>query len=303
MFQQLRKTSIPDFRDQLHTTFRELERLGVAWKGTRFHTYAKAIEAADEQQYPRSVNLSRDKEQQRLFWEATSQSQQLINSSTIWRLQDETVIRDKLTKVMKGADFSPRGSADDLSRNTLLELTTATLLYRSNFDVKLSAQQEDVSATIADQPTFAVECKRPTKRASIDRNLKRLKKQLNGRCKRNGKQGLAVLGTDRLLGLTAYMPYVSNTNELLTIIDRRSEALATHIREKFRRISMKLAPTTRLAATVLVGTVFVGDEGVPVNLGRMTVFTTTKTDAQAGAVVDAVNRYLNSSPREIGGIS
>ena len=261
--QQLVKTSFPQLRDEVRDVLALAAEYGINWKNTRFDRYFRAIETAAEQEYPRLLTTEGNHDAQKLFWEAASQTQQLINSSTFWASQDQAVITRKLADIVKGRDLPPAGAEADHPRNTLVELTSAALLYRHYFDVQLSSDSEDVLATIDGTEPFAVECKRPATRGGLENNLKAARKELRRRCANGGKQGLAVIVADRVLQVTGAMPTVQTVDQLVTIVDRKLEHLARDITEMVQCHGLKLFPVTKLGAIVLVGTVFVGDLGMP----------------------------------------
>ncbi len=83
-------------RDELATTLQLLEELGVEWKRTRFRRYLDSLSWAASLTYPRELAFADELVEQQLFFEASSQAQQLALSATTWRLLDGGPLRDRL---------------------------------------------------------------------------------------------------------------------------------------------------------------------------------------------------------------
>jgi len=123
---------------------RVLERvtsLGVPWRGTRFEIYREELQvhASPTRDFIESVR--RDDRRKRLTFETGAQIVQLVMAETIWDQLDVQGLKAAL-KVIFDNGPAVDALADDLPRNTLLELVAAALLS-GRFAVAFTELLED----------------------------------------------------------------------------------------------------------------------------------------------------------------
>lgn len=282
----LGKTTFKDFFDKLTITFNSMTALGVKWETTRFALYKQRWEKAANRSYPRIIK-SKDFDEERLFFEAASQCQQLVRSSQIWADIDCAVLISKLEKVLKGRELPPLDNLDDEPRNTLLELMTAAMLKRCGFEVQLTGQQADVIATRPGIPLLAVECKRPSSVKAIQRNLRRLRDQLTKRCHTGELVGMPVIGIDRISELAGSFVSTQSTDMVEQIVVAKTKKIANDILDVAWRQKITFAPMAPLGAVILVGTVYVGQESMPYTIEQMTAFGMGK-DPQSESLINSI---------------
>jgi hypothetical protein len=289
-------SSFPDFLAACRETLDRLVQVGVGWKGTRFDMYKRTVEEMAELSYPRSVNLENkdEREKDRFFREAASQFSQLNVSTALWEKQDQAVLASKLKDVVSGTAMPAKGKDWDPSRNALAELATGSLLERRGFLVTLTSAKEDLIARSPSLGEFAVEVKRPASEESIENNLKRLRSQLKQRCKRPGCMGLAVVAIDRIVSLAGSMARSQTEFEFRSTLDRTMEEQTVKLRALVQRRDLRLFPTTPFVAALLVGTVFVDDLGMPVQIGMLSMRSTASLDAMDQERVDRMQRQLST---------
>jgi hypothetical protein len=192
----------------LRETLESAYTLGVRkHSASRFEQYARVLEECGQRG---RLLEGRTPERHRLIFEAASQAQQLRRAFQIWSKLDPSLAFRKVEEVLGGGVLPRNGTDHDPARNTLFEFMVASVLHGHGFAVHLTQSEEDVSAT---HPAFAsplaIECKRPSKPATVRDNLRELRKQLRERCADGTKQGVGVIGIDRLAGLSGKTPNVA----------------------------------------------------------------------------------------------
>jgi hypothetical protein len=259
---------------ELRGAFAEIEEMNLSWRGTRFEDYLVIIEANQPGAARPDPTTKDGIRALRLDFEATTQTNQLLQSRRAWPILDSTILRGKLSEVLKGNPFPPAEREQDHPRNTLFELVTASnLSHNLGLEVELT-NAADARALIPGEGWFAVECKRPAgTEAGFKRNLSTIRAQLRTR-RAEGDRGFAVLGIDRDLGLTRGFGVVSNEADLrhratttMTGYINRIKALARQNPQLY-----KLYPTAHVAALNLSCSVFLAEIGLVTAVSLFTVF-------------------------------
>lgn len=270
----IERTSLKQFAAAYERVLGDLETHGVRWRGTRFDAYKRRILAAADLTYPGPVPFAGDAVGQAEFFEGASQAQQLMDASNLLAV-DAPEVAARLRLVMAGQVLPPADDeADDRPRNTLVELTTAALLHRRRFSVRLPSAAEDVFLEIDDLLPFRVECKRPAHSGTLEKNLKRLRHQLRGRCADGKSRGMAVVAVDRMLGFVGGVGISPDGPGLLRYLTESMRDVIVTIQQLDVENRVRLAPTTPLAALLLVGAVFLSDPGYLVTVSQMGLSTT-----------------------------
>jgi hypothetical protein len=245
----------------------EAKRLGVD-QLHRFEEYVHILEEFAALPFPRKEPWG---ERAAVTWEATAQCQQLVTSTRIWSKVDPSALKAALLKVGRG-DLLPPDEGDDQPRNTLLELTTGALLNARGFSVDLTVGNEDVIAAVPGVPPFSIECKRPASPKGLLRNLKDAKSQLETRYRAGKQHGMAVLGVDRVLGLTDGGLVARDAEHIATVVHGKLGSLRNDLRRVMADSpEYALFPSTPLFGFVLVGSVFNLHDGVPVAIQQLSL--------------------------------
>jgi hypothetical protein len=149
----------------------------------RFEQYLHLLREAASFAYPRPFPWKDDEAKRRLFFEATSQVQQLLDAEAVWGSLTPDARKKKLDIVLSGSALPPKGKGrPDRPRNTLFEFAVARSLQHKGFEVTLTDSAEDVRARFPGLPPFLVECKRPTHAGSLGRVVTKSRRQLRERC-------------------------------------------------------------------------------------------------------------------------
>ncbi|WP_437607325.1 hypothetical protein WMF20_41965 [Sorangium sp. So ce834] len=264
-----------EFVARFERVLNEVDLLGARWRGTRFDTYLQIMKEAASLTYPRPFPWEDEPEKKRLFFEASSQIQQLVDAADIWRDIDPKVAKEKVIAIMSGQPMPPSGVAEDRPRNTLLEFATATALKRKGFIVDMTSQDEDIIATYPGLKEFVVECKRPTHAGALERNLRKLRHQLQERGKQGARYGLAVLGIDRVLELPGKTPNAADFQRFDSILDMTLREQIQNVRRVDRG---KLFPHAALGGVLVTTSVFLNDRGGLFTVSLMGLFCTGPED-------------------------
>jgi hypothetical protein len=253
--------------EQTKLAIAEAKRLGVD-QLDRFEDYVRILEEFAALPFPRKEPWG---ERAAVTWEATAQCQQLVTSTRIWSKVDPGALKIALLKVGRG-DLLPPDEGDDQPRNTLLELTTGALLNARGFSVDLTVGDEDVIASVPGVLPFSIECKRPASPKGVLRNLKDAKLQLESRYRAGKQHGMAVLGVDRVLGLTEGGLVARDAKHIDTVVNGKLRSLVTDLRRVMADSpEYALFPSTPLFGFVLVGSVFNLHDGVPVGIQQLSL--------------------------------
>lgn len=285
MISSIERASFAHYIADYERTLSVLSDIKVAWANTRFDRYRRVLQKIAATEHPRIVNYRdpQQREADRVFREAATQVEQLMVSQRIWLAQEPDLLYRKLKLVVEGPDVPPTGKASDAARNTLAELATGALLHRQGFSVRLTDADEDVTASIDGLPPLAVECKRPASSRAIESNLKDIRKQLK-RCRHTEKRGMAVIATDRMLGISGGLYDVIDEAHLRRAIDTEQQRIRDHIRQLVTnpsRSQLHLYPTTWLGGVLFVGTVMLRERGLPVTVGVLSMFSVAPAHAAA----------------------
>lgn len=269
-----------EFVKRLESVLDEVLQYGVRWRGTRFDAYLEVLREAASFTYPCPFPWRDDREKMRLFFEATSQIQQLVDAMRVLREAPSEVAKEKLEKALRGTLMPPTESDEsDLPRNTLCEIATAVALKNKGFLVSLTTQDEDVRATYPGLVLpFVVECKRPTHAHSVKKNLKKIRRQLRDRQQAGGSYGLAVIGIDRVVELPGATPGVERESELFARIDAELRREIGRIRKIDAGSKDKLFPYASIGGVLLTGSVFLADRGGMFTVSQMGLFCTARED-------------------------
>lgn len=250
-----------------------VQRLGVLVG--RFNQYLDVLtQAADTLLSPAARPWLGSEERDRLFYEAASQSRQLVDSFEVWRWSDRNVAEKKLREICKGPALPPDPSSRDHPRNTLAELACAGLLQRKGFACRLTSSNEDVEAVLPGVRPFAVEAKRPAHSTSLSDNARVVRRQLGKRVADGSKYGLAVFAADRILGL-------AGGDLVLDRASRLDEVLSHHVGGLVRELQRgehHLFPRAALGAILTTGAVFCVDPGFIVTISTLGFFCTGPED-------------------------
>jgi hypothetical protein len=266
------KKTFRDLAGEFQSVLDRLSQYDVHWAGTRFDKYRASLEAAAGWTSPRIVNTEQDRQEDRLFWEASSQAQQLIRSADTWEDFEEATIKLKLKEVMDGAALpSSDPAVDDGPRNTLLELMSAAYLRLSGFEVQITDGKEDILAETQGL-SFAVECKRPTSENSVEKNLNKLRRQLRERRKAAlvPKHGMAIIGIDRIIGLAGSMSQLPSIPALMQTVGDELERWSRVVTSIGQKVGLHTVAT--LGGVVLTGVVWIESDGCPYTIQQLAAF-------------------------------
>jgi hypothetical protein len=263
-----------DFRQRLFAVLQDVEARGVAWKNTRYSEYLKILDAASSLDYPRAASWNED---QHKLWEAAVQCQMLVASEAVWSGLDADILVVKLGQVVKGRPFE--SPSDDNPRNTLVELTVAALLARQGANVRITLDEADILATFAGVPTFAVECKRPTKAANFRKNLREANEQIKRRLSPDTPHGIAVIAVDRQLDMTKKGLSAPDERTIGTALEAEQRRLSRLFRNLAKKPHCNLFPQTPIIATLVTGAVFNLGAGIPVTIVHLGMSCTGPEDA------------------------
>lgn len=192
---------VNEFGAALQNVLGEVEQHGVAVKpGSRFLQYLKAIGAvvADPLVDLNGADLA-------FFAEASNQAKQLVESRVIWDSVDPPLLVQKLSLIVDGQAMPDPRNTCDHARNTLAELTAVALCHHRGLDVTVTADEDAcVSVPNSGLPPFAMECKRPTSMAKIERAIGDARAQISRRIAgENYRHGIIALCVDRLIDFPA----------------------------------------------------------------------------------------------------
>ncbi len=253
---------IPAFVEHLVRVLEGVDLMGVRWTGTRFQQYLRLLEEASRMTYPCPFPWEGDPERQKLFFESACQCQQLMDAVEVLESAEPNVAAEKLEKIVKGTQLPPADvHVPDAPRNTLFELATAASLRRSGFTVNITRFDEDARAEFRGLLPFLVECKRPAHDGSLLKNLKDARHQLKKRRASGKDYGLAVIGIDRLIGISGEAPVVDTEELFLAAVERTLHGQKRRIEEVQLQTGEKLFPHASIAGVLLVAAVFIRDRG------------------------------------------
>lgn len=280
-------TSYVALAGEFDLTLGELSRLGVQWASTRFDKYRIALNEAAGWEFPRPVEEQNVKD---LLHESLIQARQLIGLSSMWCRFDEAILVRKLKQVVQGQLLPPlMAHADDLPRNTLLELSTARYLSICEFEVSITDSAADVIAEAAGF-RFSVECKRPTGPNSLEKNLKRLKTQLKGRKTAGGPpHGFVVIGIDRLSNVSGASAAVRTYEDLEERVHSGMLRGAEEVQKVARHVGLDVHAA--LGALVFTAPVWIESQGQPWTVEQTTTFRLSPYHAD-GVAADAVKPLM-----------
>lgn len=267
------RTTLRESLEKAQDVLAVVSRLGV--RLGRFEGYLGVLrEAATTLTSPVGRPWLGDANRDRLFYEAASQTLQLVESFPVWRWEDPETVRAKLRRICKGSALPPPPGIDDGPRNTLTEFACAAILHRKGFTCRLSADAEDVEAKLPNMKPFVVEAKRPAHLESLADNAKSLRRQLGQRISDGSRHGLAVFAADRILGL-------ADGDLVLDRADRLDDVLGGHVTKLVQALQQprhRLFPRAALGAILSTGAVFCADPGFIVTISAMGFFCTGPED-------------------------
>jgi hypothetical protein len=281
-----------DLRDRVRKAIARASDLGVSPQG-RFQAYLTHLDLAAPVPAGESLPFA-DSESQQLYLEALTQCTQLVSSWKIWPLVSAKSLRRKLAQIFSGPVMPLPSPADDRARNTLLELTTAALLWSHHFELETPRDATDVVVD-AEGVTFSVECKRPAAGTGLESNVGRLAKQLETR--HGGHLKMAVIGADRMLSLSGGFWSARSMNHLNAAIQQQSHAIAEVMR-RWSNQGQTLFPRVVAGAVVVVGCFWVEEDAKPYALSRLHVFPTGDTTHPKSLMLNTiVEPRLRRDPR------
>jgi hypothetical protein len=275
------RTSLRDTFQRAEGVLAAVNRLGI--RLGRFSDYLDVLQqAAKTLTKPTNRPFLGTDARDRLFYEAASQTMQLVDSFAVWRWEDPEVVRPKLRRICSGAALPPKregnpnksGVSDDAPRNTLAELACAAILHRKGFGCRLTGAAEDVEATFGGLKPFAVEAKRPAHLKSLSDNAKAVRRQLGTRVRDGAKLGLAVFAADRMLGLADGDLVLDRADRLDAMLGKQ----VTQLVQRLQNPKHRLFPRASLGAVLTTGAVFCVDPGFLVTISSMGFFCTGPED-------------------------
>ncbi len=250
-----------------------VDSLGVQWRGTRFERYGETLREA-------ACRAPEPVADVQLYLEAMNQGCQLIAAVGLSTAVEQHLLTAKLSEVLAGDALPPPEPEHDHPRNTLFELTFASLLAGRGFAVRITANEADVVGWHPEIPDerFVVECKRPAICAAkpradltIARCLKRARQQIQRRqANWRGHRGMVALGIDRLWS----QPHVGAATgvALSEMVGRALRGAADDVRRVAEDRHLRLSPTVSVAGVVFVGMGYAEEEHVRYSIMNMHLF-------------------------------
>ena len=289
---------IPTFVKQVHEALAEVSASIPRVNSTRFGRYVELLEDAATLTFPCPFPWKDDEAKQRLFFEAASQCQQLMDGLDVLRSAEPGVALDRLRRITRGPELPPSDhEVVDDARNTLFELATAAALRRAAFDVRVPREGEDLRATYPHLLPFLVECKRPVHDAALPRNIKKARHQLKERRIPNEHYGLVVIGVDRLLGLAGEAAVVDSERSLLAAVDRTLLRQKRRVDDIQSQTGDHLYPHAAIAGLLLVGAVFPADRGGIYTVSFLRLFcTAAETHRTSVRIMNALRATVPFGP-------
>ena len=271
---------------ELRQALDRVEALGLTWIGTRFAEYLSVLETTPAGVRTFSVVSDEERADERLRWEAANQAFQLCAASWAWASLDEAVLRSKLKLVLNGAALPPVGGEEDTPRNTLFELTTAGLLHDHGFSVELTRDLEDIRLVLPGYGPLALECKRPAHAASLDRNLRKVRKQIRRRLSSDVRGGFAAIGVERIERATEEFLSAQSYEHLARILLALGTKLAGRMRS-YGQPTRTFWPDIPIGAAIFCGVVFLRETSSRIQVAHACLFSTT-SDERAAEEIEAV---------------
>jgi hypothetical protein len=256
-------SSYSRFFDVARVALEHVESLGVSWKGTRFQSYFDLLGAAASRSYPRRIEWHEKKSELVAELEAIGQTIQLGCATALREHVDRPILVERLRHVMSGR---PEPTDDDKPRNTLLELATGFMLFHGGATVELTTAREDLVLRLPDVPPVPVECKRPLTGDSVERNVKKVRRQLESLRDRYPNGGLAVFGLDRVAGMSGDLGNADTPADLREAV---RDVLDGGARNVARLGGPKLERAALGVMTVLVGAIYSLDPPLPTAVLRI----------------------------------
>jgi hypothetical protein len=101
---------------------------------------------------------------------------------------------------------------------------------------------------------------------------------------------------DRLAGFAGHARFARDFEHLRQGIDLELRKSRDLILQELAARGLSLMPTTPVGAVVLVGTVFVGNPGMPITVQQLAAFRTDSADGRSRAVGDALASRFGPGP-------
>lgn len=285
------RTSYAQFHEVARAGLGRLSSLGVRWKGTRFETYRDLLLEAAARTYPRRIDWRNDRPALLEELEAIGQTIQLGCAVALRSHVDRKLLEERLRFVVGGRAIPTED--DDKPRNTLLELTTGFLLAHGGAGVDLTSAKEDLVVRLPGVPPLPVECKRPLADFTVERNVKTVRHQLEDIRDRYPLGGLAVLGLDRVAGVSGELGNVDTPADLPKAV---KEVLEDGAREIVGLGGEKLERAAVGVMTVLAGAVFSIDPPLPTAVLRIAWLPLAPWNAERRRVQEALSGVFTSRP-------
>lgn len=256
-------TSYSLYLDVARVTLEHVASLGLSWKGTRFESYFELLKSAASRSYPRTIEWHAKKGELVAELEAIGQTIQLGCATALRDHVDRHLLVERLHHVLSGR---PEPTEDDKPRNTLLELATGFMLFHGGAGIELTTAREDLILRLPGVPPVPVECKRPLTGDSVQRNVKKVRRQLESLRDRYPNGGLAVFGMDRVCGMSGDLGNVEKPADLPQAV---RDVLDDGARNIARLGAPKLARSALGVMTVLVGALYSLDPPLPMAVLRI----------------------------------
>jgi hypothetical protein len=226
--------------DDYQKALKWLESLGLDYRPTRFGRYYNDIKEYDNTSIDKNNRNTRKSKNN--SYDTSFEAHQLI---TIYKglhnYKDSKLFNDKLRIYLGGpihsTDEQIGKGASSFARDIGLELQVASFFALGGFNVSVEHQSDVIAYD--DDNYFHIECKRPSKEKTINKNLKRAYEQLD--CRYRGytgskaDRGLVVFGVDKIINPENKTLLVENTSQSIEVIDESVNNFLTSRRDTWKR--------------------------------------------------------------------